>query len=155
MLRAMDEARVRVRRVLGLGVAVALGVGVAGCGSGGGKQESAFTLRGTVTLKSGSALLGSPQERDCSGSGVSGFEDVVAGASVTVYDAAGAVVATGSLGAGKYPTDAYLSDPCVFPLVVPDVPGGAKFYQVEVSHWGKVTVSAEDAKARRFAASLR
>jgi hypothetical protein len=68
---------------------------------------------------------------------------------VTVYDSAGKVVATGSLGTGK-PKSAG----CVFPVSVAGVPGGSKFYQVEVSHRGKITVSSAEAKAGKFAASL-
>jgi hypothetical protein len=37
---------------------------------------------------------------------------------------------------------------------VAGVPEGSKFYQVEVSHRGKITVSSAEAKAGKFAASL-
>lgn len=70
---------------------------------------------------------------------------------MTVYDNSGQVVATGALGPGK--SDAATED-CVFPVTVPGVPGGSKFYKVEVSHRGQIAVSAAEAKAGLFAASL-
>jgi hypothetical protein len=35
---------------------------------------------------------------------------------------------------------------CVFPFTVADVAGGSDFYQVEVTHRGKITVSDADAR---------
>jgi hypothetical protein len=37
---------------------------------------------------------------------------------------------------------------------VPNVPGDEKFYQVEVTHRGKLTIEAADAKAVGVAATL-
>lgn len=99
-----------------------------------------------MTLTGDNVPSGDTSE-DCTG--YSGYDDITAGASVTVYDSTGAVVATGSLGTGKPDSAA-----CVFPVRVSDVPGGSKFYQVEVGHRGKVTVSQAEAKAGEFAASL-
>jgi hypothetical protein len=42
----------------------------------------------------------------------------------------------------------------VFPVAVPGVPDGSKFYRVEVSHRGQITVSSAEAKAGKFGASL-
>lgn len=99
-----------------------------------------------MTLTGGNVPSGDTSE-DCTG--YSGYDDIAEGASVTVYDSKGAVVATGALGTGK-PDSAS----CVFPVRVPDVPGGSKFYRVEVSHRGQITVTASEAKAGEFAASL-
>ncbi|MFJ8201315.1 hypothetical protein [Streptomyces sp. NPDC096152] len=68
---------------------------------------------------------------------------------MTVYDSAGKVVATGELGTGK-PNSAA----CVFRVAVTGVPDGSTFYQVEVSHRGKITVSSAEAQHGGFAASL-
>jgi hypothetical protein len=87
----------------------------------------------------------------CAGSG--GYGDIVAGAAVTVYDDAGKVVATGSLGPGKYESADSVA-PCVFPVSVPGVPQGPKFFQIEISHRGKLTLSDDDAQSGRFAGSL-
>lgn len=105
-----------------------------------------FTLRGTMTLTGDNVPTGETNE-DCTG--YSGYEDIAKGASVTVYDNGGKVVAEGALGTGK-PKDAA----CVFPVSIPGVPEGSKFYQVEVSHRGKLTVSAAEAKAGGFASTL-
>lgn len=82
-----------------------------------------------------------------------GYADISSGAAVTVYDANGTVVATGVLGVGT--DEVPLSrQRCVFPISVPGVPAGPRFYQVEISHRGKLTLSADDATAGRFTASL-
>ena len=99
-----------------------------------------------MTLTGDNVPAGETSE-DCTG--YEGYDDIRAGAGVTVYDSAGKVVATSSLGAGK-PKDAA----CVFPVKVPGVPEGSKFYQVEISHRGKITVSTAEAKAGEFGASL-
>lgn len=134
-----------------------VGAGAVGLtwGLSGGESESkgSFTLRGAMVLNDGATTATFEKGGDCSGYG-DGYGDIVPGASVTVYDSAGAVVATGSLGKGTLPEGSTSSVPCSFPVTVPGVPKGAKFYQVEVSHRGKVTVSASDAEAGRFAASL-
>jgi len=70
-----------------------------------------------------------------------------------VYDDAGKVLATGTLDEGRFASKG-LDSPCVFTFTVKDVPGGKKFYQVQVSHRGKVPVQADDAKAGRTSLSL-
>lgn len=117
-----------------------------GLSGGGSSVPKSFTLTGAMTLTGDNVPLGDTSE-DCTG--YSGYEDIAAGASVTVYDSAGKVVATGALGTGKPKSAA-----CVFPVRVPEVPGGSKFYRVEVSHRGQITVTAAEAKAGEFAASL-
>ncbi|MEU7044946.1 hypothetical protein AB0A77_28360 [Streptomyces varsoviensis] len=141
------------------GVLVAGGLFVVGAAAGGvwaaagGEPEEPFTLRGTVVLKSGATTA---TQFDAGGDcmGYEGYDDIVPGASVTVFDSGGKVVATGSLGKGSLPEGAMGSVPCSFPFAVAGVPKGERFYQVEVSHRGKVTVTAEVAEAGRFAASL-
>jgi hypothetical protein len=62
-------------------------------------------------------------------------------ATVTVYDASGKVVATGTLGEGVPSATA-----CTFPFTAGGVPEGEKFYQVEVAGSGRSAVSAEKAR---------
>lgn len=134
---------------------LAIGAGGVGAGwalsgsSGGGKS---FTLRGGLTLDDSSTTSLDTDDTKCAGGG--GFDDIREGAAVTVYDAAGGVVAAGSLGAGVYASAGDVTTPCVFLFSVRGVPAGSKFYSVEVSHRGKLTVSAADARAGKFAASL-
>jgi hypothetical protein len=130
------------------GLAVGAGaVGLAwGLSGGGSSTQKPFTLTGVITLTGDNVPVGDTSE-DCTG--FSGYEDIAAGASVTVLDSAGKVVATGALGTGKPKSAA-----CVFPVRVLAVPGGSKFYRVEVSHRGQITVTATEAKAGEFAASL-
>lgn len=122
-------------------------VGLAwGLSGGGSSTPKSFTLTGEMTLTGDNVPSGDTSE-DCTG--YSGFDDIAKGAGVTVYDSAGKVVASGSLGTGKPKSAA-----CVFPVRVLGVPEGSKFYRVEVSHRGQITVSAAEARAGEFAASL-
>lgn len=120
--------------------------GLSGSGS---STPAAFTLRGSMTLTSPTPL--DYDHKACTGSG--GYADIVRGAAVTVYDDAGKVVDAGALGAGRYASEDSTA-PCLFRFSMSGVPGGSKFYQVEISHRGKVTVPAAEAKAGEFASSL-
>lgn len=77
---------------------------------------------------------------NCRGAG--GYSDILEGAGVTVYDAMGKIVGSGRLEQGSEAS----SGGCMFPIAVPAVPGGSAFYQVEVSHRGKITVSEAEAR---------
>ncbi|TXS07938.1 hypothetical protein EAO68_38130 [Streptomyces sp. wa22] len=103
-----------------------------------------FTLIGTFTLTEGAIRT---EGENCRGNG--GYDDIARGTSVTVYNAAGEVAATGSLGESEYSVGA-----CAYIVTVDDVPKGEKFYQVEVSHRGKVQMTAEEAEAGKLAATL-
>lgn len=107
-------------------------------------EPSTFTLTGTFELTEGAAGDGLG---GCEGSG--GYDDITEGTAVTVYDAAGTVVATGQLG------DSTLSSgTCTFEVAVEDVPRGQDFYKVEISHRGTVQLSGDEAEAGQFGASL-
>ncbi|MDX3615347.1 hypothetical protein OG920_18775 [Streptomyces europaeiscabiei] len=107
-------------------------------------EPSTFTLTGTFELTEGAVGDGLG---GCEGSG--GYDDITEGAAVTVYDAAGTVVATGQLG------DSTLSSgTCTFEVAVEDVPRGEDFYKVEISHRGTVQLSGDEAEAGQFGASL-
>lgn len=117
--------------------------------SGRSSAVETFTLHGAMALTSPTPL--DYDHKACTGSG--GYGDIRQGAGVTVYDAAGKVLGAGALGAGRYASEDSTA-PCVFPVKVAGVPGGSKFYRVEVGHRGQITVTAAEAKAGGFAASL-
>lgn len=110
-----------------------------------------FTMRGVLDL-AGDHDAVPPENKDCAGIG--GYDDIAKGAAVTVYDAGGKVVAAGALGAGHYADPVAYSGDCLFSLVVPDVPKGVKFYQVEITHRGKLTASVAEAESGSFGATL-
>lgn len=105
-----------------------------------------FTLSGTMKLI-GSGNIRTAGGRGCAGSG--GFDDIAAGAGVTVYDGGSQIVAKGQLANG-----ALVDGVCRFMVIIEQVPAGPAFYQVEVSHRGKLTLTAADAKAGKFAGVL-
>jgi hypothetical protein len=109
-----------------------------------------FTLTGTMTLTSDAESDGAC---GCQGASDSGFDDIADGTAVTVYNAAGDVVATGEL-TDSTPDDPDLIGSCTFQVRADDVPEAEKFYQVEVSHRERLTLSAQDAEAGNLAATL-
>ncbi|GAA3483266.1 hypothetical protein GCM10018966_077980 [Streptomyces yanii] len=109
-------------------------------------DDETFTLTGDFTLTDGAISDGIG---GCEGSG--GYDDIMLGTSVTVYDAAGAVIATSALLLSEYDETA---GTCTYDVSVADVPGGQDFYQVEISHRGKIQLSAEEAKSGGFSGSL-
>lgn len=138
--------------VVGAGVVGAVW-GMSGGGSG---TPGTFTLRGSMTLTSGASFqVGTVDSWACTGD-ASGYGDIATGTAVTVYDASGSIVGTGSLGAGRFTESPETSTDlrCRFVFAVRSVPEDSKFFQVEVGHRGKVTVPAVEAKAGGFAASL-
>jgi hypothetical protein len=140
------------------GVAGALlGAGVVGGAWAASGSESAdaaaastFMLDGKLSLALGEAT---DQNYVTCKAGAAGFSDIAAGTTVTVYDDSGKIVGSGILGPGVFATPGTQSA-CVFPIAVAKVPTGPRFYQIEVSHRGRLTVSAADAQAGRFSATL-
>ncbi len=101
------------------------------CGGG------SHTLHGTLTLTSSSGI--SRSGGNCSGTG--GYDDLTAGAAVTVKNESGTVIATGSLERGA--SDAtYPTVVCHFSFTISNLPD-AKFYSVEVTHRGALTYSQD------------
>ncbi|MFF0199896.1 hypothetical protein [Streptomyces sp. NPDC005017] len=105
---------------------------------------TAFTLTGTFELTDGAVGDGAG---GCRGEG--GYDDIFEGTAVTVYDAAGTVVATGHLGESMPEGGA-----CRFDVSVADVPTGERFYLVRVSHRGTVLLTEAQAAAGGFGATL-
>ena len=70
--------------------------------------------------------------------GLGGYDDLSAGAGVTVYGAAGQVVGVGSLDKGID-----IGDMCMFSSEIV-VPGGEAFYSMEVTHRGELRASASE-----------
>lgn len=105
-----------------------------------------FTLKGEFVLTDGAVDDGIG---GCEGSG--GYEDIALGTSVTVYDAAGAVIATSALVLSEFDRAA---GTCTYDVDVPRVPSGQDFYQVEISHRGKIQLTADEAKGGSFSGSL-
>lgn len=111
-----------------------------------------FDLTGALelhgkTLHDGSGL--------CMGQG--GYSDIAESAPVSVYDGTGSVIGTGRLARGDdhgwTPNDSTeRSNQCWFAFTV-SVPG-SDFYQVEVSHRGKLTVSQSDARSGKVELAL-
>jgi hypothetical protein len=103
--------------------------------------EGAFMIAGNVLVSgSGTNLAFGNSVDECRGK--AGYEDLHEGAKVVVANASGETVAIGRLGAGKSTTSGGANGSvarlvaCTFPIEVRDVPDGAAFYQVTVTHRG-------------------
>ncbi|MEU1720352.1 hypothetical protein [Nonomuraea sp. NPDC005692] len=139
----VDDARILGRSggtvARGL-LAVAVVLVVAGCGSEPApavtSAAAALTVSGSVTVKGGPPQVLTENELTCRGGG--GFDDLRQGAQVVVTDAAGTTIALGQLSGGSWKRGVG----CIFLFTVPDVPGGEKFYGVEISHRGRAQYTA-------------
>ncbi|MEV5250851.1 hypothetical protein AB0K98_03660 [Streptomyces werraensis] len=107
--------------------------------------ERPFSTDGTLTVAGIGAGL-DPGEL-CSGTG--GYSDIDFGTQVNVTDAAGTLVAVGSLGLGEKTVLG-----CEFPFTVDDITPGSKFYTVEVSHRGGLTQTEDELRAGGLAFTL-
>ncbi|MEU2409123.1 hypothetical protein ABZ609_33135 [Streptomyces rubiginosohelvolus] len=110
------------------------------------EADGTFTLEGEFTLTEEAVSDGIG---GCEGSG--GYSDIQLGTSVTVYDAAGTVIATSALILSEFDEAA---GSCTYDVSVEDVPADEDFYQLEISHRGKLHLPAEEAKSGSFSGSL-
>ncbi len=96
------------------------------------------TVSGELVLQRGQFSWQSAADPTCSG--LNGFSDLAAGAQITVTDAAGKVLAVGSLqrGVAEGITTDGRATTCSLRFTVSGVPGGVGPYGVEVSHRGVV-----------------
>ncbi|HEX5566739.1 MAG TPA: hypothetical protein VFY14_07405 [Streptomyces sp.] len=138
---------------LSRGTLLAIGAGlgaaaVGACWAGvslAGQAGDSFSTDGTLTVAGvGAGLLSG---KPCSGTG--GYSDIRFGTQVSVTDAAGTLVAKGSLGLGQKTELG-----CEFPFTVDDITPGSKFYTVEVSHRGGLTQSEDELRAGGLAFTL-
>jgi hypothetical protein len=124
-------------------VVAAVAVGLAGC-------ASTVDTTGSLNLY-GAFSPGSPMgagRAPCVGT--AGYSDVRGGTPVVIYNQAGEIVATTSLEEGQ-PLNAAGS--CLYSFKVTGVPD-SDFYQVEVSHRGKVTFTREQFEGDDVALTL-
>ena len=106
----------------------------------GGDKDEPFDLVGTVALRTDSLTTsGLPAGFECAGRG--DYSDIGPGAAVTVSDETGTLLAKGTLASSI--GDNKL---CVFTFNVPDVPAGAKFYQVQVSNRDATSYTEQEAR---------
>jgi hypothetical protein len=131
------STRAATKPVVVLGVAAAiilLGVVIA-IATAGGKN----TLTGTMTLVDPDGFSNSV---GCEGSG--GYDDISFGTDVRVSNGEGELIGTGSLGLGSEEEGLLEGESvCVFEFEVADLPN-EDFYEIEVSHRGGLTYSADE-----------
>jgi hypothetical protein len=127
-----------------LGAAVLIALSIAGCGggssgAGGGGTASTVNVGGTIAVDDVAMGL-----HKCNPRWAESNDYAVPGATVTVYDAAGKIVGTTSLGFGK---PAYTNGTgfkgCAYTYGL-TVPASA-FYQVQVGSDGEKTTFTQDA----------
>jgi len=122
---------------------------LAGCGSSKPKPASVtkpatFQVDGILQLHDSIHYPSSDAGRPCDASLSNGYNDIVNGAQVVVYDAAGKILASGELYGGTItPGDAAFGW-CQFRFVVPGVSGDGP-YSIEVTHRGKIVFTKDQA----------
>lgn len=106
------------------------------------KAPTTFAVFGTLSL-SGAGNLGKGAGSPCHGD--DGYDDIVGGAQVTIYDGSGKAIALGSLGDGT--TLQQTPWNCTFTIAVRDVPiqKDSNIYAVEVTHRGQVKFTQDEA----------
>lgn len=106
-----------------------------------------FTINGTLSLRADSITTsGLPSGFACAGK--AGYNDIGPGTAVTVSNESGTLLAKGTL-ESSFGENNW----CVFNFTIDDVPAGAKFYKVAVSHRGEMSYTEEEAR-RRIEVSL-
>ncbi|RIK07695.1 MAG: hypothetical protein DCC47_16455 [Acidobacteria bacterium] len=138
----VDSSRRAFRRGFTVGVAAALAVGALVTGvvlvvrniAG----PDSFTVGGTMTLQDG-FTPSSATQFDCEGEG--GCSDMSPAAAVTVSDQSGTLLAKDRLDGSID-----MGDSCIFTFAVADVPRGAAFYEVEISHRGGISFTESEAE---------
>lgn len=98
-----------------------------------------FDIGGTITLVDGATYSSAPGF-ECEGD--RGYDDISPVAEVRVADESGTLLAVGSL-----TSSVREGDFCTFFFTVPEVPRGASFYDVEISHRGSVSYDESDAES--------
>ncbi|WP_162648020.1 hypothetical protein [Rhodococcus pyridinivorans] len=98
-----------------------------------------FTVDGTVTLVDGSTYSDTAGF-ECEGD--RGYDDIAPSTAVRISDEAGTLLAEGSLDSSVREGDF-----CTFFFSVPDVPRGASFYDIEISHRGSVSYDETEAES--------
>lgn len=89
-----------------------------------------------------------------------GYEDVKAGAQITVTDEAGKVIGLGQLGAGLTSIIENVNGTgrtswlCEFHFSVPNIPGGHQFYGIELAHRGVVRFTPDQIESGKVKLSL-
>lgn len=101
------------------------------------RRPHAISINGDMTLYDNAASPAS----GCQGTG--GYQDIGQGTAVTVSDESGTLLAKSVLLTGFDGGDGY----CTWFFTVSDVPGGKKFYKVEVSHRGAISFTEAEAKS--------
>ncbi|OOL32902.1 hypothetical protein GQ85_04510 [Rhodococcus rhodochrous] len=138
----VDLARRPFRRGFAAGVVTTLAVGALLAGAVLVVHRIAgpdsFEVSGTMTLHDGSRTS-TVSGYDCEGKG--GYSDMSPAAAVTVSDQSGTLLAKGRLDGSID-----MGDSCIFTFTVADVPRGADFYEVEISHRGGISFTESEAE---------
>lgn len=104
------------------------------------KSKPPFILTGTLQLNSDSIRTsGLPTGYNCAGG--RGYDDIGPDAPVTVTDEMGKLLAKGAIDS-SYGEQGW----CLLLFRVNDVPGGAKFYKIQVAHLGEMSYTEAEAK---------
>ena len=101
--------------------------------------SSSITVSGIVMLTDYDGFTGHTSGSACYGDG--GYDDLGLGTSVTVFDSTSSIIGGGSISNSNFNGTA-----CVLSFEIAKIPSGRGFYQVEISHRGKISADEKDAE---------
>jgi hypothetical protein len=129
--------------VLGFAAAVLLvvvGVGVY-FGVNALTKDEPFTVTGTLQLNGDGSITTSDLPMGFACGGIRGYGDIGPGSAVTITDESGTLLAKGAIENSRGDKTS-----CMLTFKVFDVPSGAKFYKLEISHRGDMSYTEAEVK---------
>lgn len=129
--------------VLGFAAAVLLlvvGVGVY-FGVNALTKDKPFVVTGTLQLNGASSITTSSLPMGFACAGIRGYGDIGPGSSVTIKNESGTLLAKGAIDSSRGDDTS-----CILAFKVFDVPAGARFYKLEISHRGEMSYTEAEVK---------
>jgi hypothetical protein len=129
--------------ILGFAAAVLLAVVGAGVyfGVNALTKDEPFAVTGTLQLNGEGSITTSDLPMGFACAGTRGYGDIGPGSAVTITDESGTLLAKGSIENSRGDETS-----CMLTFKVFDVPAGAKFYKLEISHRGEMNYTEAEVK---------
>jgi hypothetical protein len=104
-------------------------------------KDEPFTVTGTLQLNGDGSITTSDLPMGFACAGIRGYGDIGPGSAVTITDESGTLLAKGAIENSRGDKTS-----CMLTFKVFDVPPGAKFYKLEISHRGDMSYTEAEVK---------